>query len=110
MDRVNVAGVKSGKEKKPSPVVVAERTKPLSSPVSVTLTPAITAPPGSWTVPESPQEIFWAGSKAGSMSTRASFRKFHLLFSGLFHSPEGQSNSTDHWPASCSRSPEEQLS
>src|SRR6266481_4114538 len=75
MDRVNVAGVKSGKEKKPSPVVVAERTKPLSSPVSVTLTAAITAPPESWTVPDSAQEIFWAGSKAGSMSTRASFCK-----------------------------------
>jgi hypothetical protein len=43
------------------------------------LTPAITAPPESWTVPESAQEIFWAGSKAGSMSSTASFRKFHLL-------------------------------
>src|SRR5262249_34436209 len=78
-DRVNVAGVRSGKEKKPSLVVVALRTNPLPSPVSETRTPAIAAPPGSRTVPESAQAIFWAGSTAVRRTRRSRARNGPLL-------------------------------
>src|SRR5690348_7573642 len=66
MPRVNVAGVKSRNEKKPSLVVVTARTKPFPSPVSVTFTFGTTAPAASWTTPDSTQEVFWAKSETGS--------------------------------------------
>src|SRR5579862_932179 len=74
MSSVKVAAVRSGKEKKPSPVVVTVRTNPLPSPVSLTLTPAITAPPVSCTVPERAQEFVWAGSIAGRTNSNAVYR------------------------------------
>ena len=74
MASVNVAGVRSGKAKKPSLVVITVRTKPLPSPVSVTFMPGITEPPESCTVPESPQEVFWARSKADSMTSNNTVR------------------------------------
>src|SRR5207248_2542997 len=77
---VKVAAVRSGKEKNPSPVVVTVRTKPFPSPVSRTATPAITAPPASWTVPERAQELVWAGSVAGNMNRSARNRNDPTLF------------------------------
>jgi hypothetical protein len=71
MLNVNVEGVKSGNEKKPSLVVRTVRTKPLSSAVSVTFTCGITAPAASWTVPESAPEVFWASISAGKHKSKS---------------------------------------
>jgi hypothetical protein len=65
-------------------VVVALRTKPFPSPVSLTVMPAITAPPESCTVPDSEQETFWAGSMAGSINRNATYRNSFASLKGAF--------------------------
>ncbi len=55
---MNVAAVKSGKEKKPSFVVVVVLTNPFPSPVTVTETPGNTDPEASWTLPDKVLDVF----------------------------------------------------